>query len=72
MRHILHRRCVLKYVFEGNLEGTRRGVRRHKQFLDDVTEKRRYWNFKEEALDRTLWITRFGRGYEHVATQTME
>jgi hypothetical protein len=27
---------------------------------------------KEEALDRTLWRTRFGRGYGHVVRQTAE
>jgi hypothetical protein len=34
--------------------------RRRKQLLDDLKEKRRYWKLKEEALDRTLWRTRFG------------
>jgi len=38
----------------------RRGGRR-KQLLDDLKEKRGYWKLKEEALDRTLWRTRFGR-----------
>jgi hypothetical protein len=27
---------------------------------------------KDEALDRTLWGTRFGRVYGHVVTQTAE
>jgi hypothetical protein len=26
-------------------------------------ETRRYWKLKEEAQDRTLWRTQFGRGY---------
>jgi hypothetical protein len=39
----------------------RRG-RRRKQLLDDHKETRVYWKLKEEALDRTLWRTRFGRG----------
>jgi hypothetical protein len=57
----------LKYVIEGKLEGriemtVRRG-RRRKQLLDDIKEKTRYCKLKEEALDRTLWRTRFGRGY---------
>jgi hypothetical protein len=39
--------------------------------LDDLKEKRRYWKLKE-ALDRTLWRTRFGRGYGPVVTQTKE
>jgi hypothetical protein len=46
--------------------------RRLKQLLDDLKEKRRYWKFKEEALDRTLWRTRFGRGYVPVVRQTTE
>jgi hypothetical protein len=65
--HILRRNCLLKRVIEGKFEGRiempgRRG-RRRKQLLDDLKEKRSYWKLKEEALDRTLWRTRFGRGY---------
>jgi hypothetical protein len=40
----------------------RRG-RRREQLLDDLKEKRRYWKLKEEALDRTVWRTGFGRGH---------
>ena len=40
---------------------TRRQGRRRKQLLDDE-EKRVYYKFEEEALDRTLWRTGFGRG----------
>jgi hypothetical protein len=39
----------------------RRG-RRRKQLLDDLKKKIRFWKLKEEALDRTLWRTRFGIG----------
>ena len=39
----------------------RRG-RRCKQLLNDVTEPTGYWKLKEDALDRILWKTRFGRG----------
>jgi hypothetical protein len=49
----------------------RRG-RRRKQLLDDLKEKRRYWKLKDEALDRTQWRTRFGRGYGLVVRQTTE
>ena len=35
-----------------------RGGRRNKQLLDDLQEKRRYWNLKVEALNRILWRTR--------------
>jgi hypothetical protein len=30
------------------------------------------WKLKEEALDRTHWRTRFGRGYGPVVRQTTE
>jgi hypothetical protein len=74
--HILRRNCLLKRVIEGKLEGRiemigRRG-RGRKQLLDDLKEKRRHWKLKEEALDRTLWRTRFGRGYGPVVRQTTE
>ena len=64
--HILRRNCLLKHVIEGKIEGRievvwRRG-RRRKQLLDDLKEKRGYWKFKVEGLDRTLWKMRFGRG----------
>jgi hypothetical protein len=49
----------------------RRG-RRRKQLLDDLKEKKRYCKLKEEALDRNLWRTRFGRGYGPVVRQTTE
>jgi hypothetical protein len=71
--HILRRNCLLKHVTEGKLEGriemTGRRGRRRKQLLDDLEEKRRYWKLKEEALDRTIWRTRFGRGYGPVVRQ---
>jgi hypothetical protein len=74
--HILSRNCLLKHVIEGKLEGriemTGRRGRRRKQLLDDLTEKKRYWKLKEETLDRTLWRTRFGRGYGPVVRQTAE
>jgi hypothetical protein len=74
--HILHRSCLLKHVIEGKLEGrietTGRRGRRRKQLMDDFEEKRRYCKLKEETLDRTLWRTRFGRGYGPVVRQTTE
>ena len=33
---------------------------------------REYWKLKEKALDRTLWRTRFGRGYGPVIRQIAE
>ena len=51
----------LKHAIEGKIEG-RTGVtgRRGK----------RCWELEEEALDRTLWRTRFGRGCGRVVRQT--
>jgi len=70
--HILRRNCPLKHTVEEKIEERRRGRRRSKQLLDGVKEKRRYWNFKEEELDRTLWRTGLGRVYGNVLKQTTQ
>jgi hypothetical protein len=44
---------------------TGRRERRRKQLLDGLEENRGCWKLKEEALDRTLWITRFGPVVRH-------
>jgi hypothetical protein len=69
--YILRRNCHLKHVIEGNIEVTGRRGRRRKQLLDDFKETRRYWNLKEEALDRTFWRTCFGRGYGPVVRERL-
>jgi hypothetical protein len=61
--HILRRNCLIKHIIEGNILGTRRRGRRRMQLLYDLKESRKYWKLKEEAQDRTLWRTQFGRGY---------
>jgi hypothetical protein len=38
--------------------------------LDDLKERRGYSHLKEEALDRTMWRVRFGRGIGPVVRQT--
>jgi hypothetical protein len=45
------------------------GGRRSKKLLDDLKERRGYSNLKEEALDRTEWRVRFGRGFGPVVRQ---
>ena len=65
--------CPLKHAVEQRIEEMievrgRRGIRR-KQLLDELKETRGYWKLKEEALDRTLWRTRFGRGCRPVVRQ---
>jgi len=47
----------------------RRGRRRTK-LLDDLKESRGYSLLKEEAVDRTIWRARFGRGVGPVVRQT--
>jgi hypothetical protein len=47
----------------------RLGIRRRK-LLDDLKERRGYSHLKEEALDRTVWRARFGRGFGTVVRQT--
>jgi len=72
----LRRNCLLKDVTEVKLEGktevTGRRERRRKQIVYDLKAKRSYWKLKEEELDRTVWRTRFGRGYGPVVRQTTE
>jgi hypothetical protein len=73
--HIMHGNCFLKLVIEGKVEGrievTGRRGRRTNQLMDDLTETRGYWNLKE-ALDLTLWRTRFGRELRTITRQTTE
>jgi hypothetical protein len=51
---ILRRNCLLKHIIEGSIEGKTEGTGRRgricKQTLDDLTETRRCWKLKEEAL----------------------
>jgi hypothetical protein len=57
---------VIKGMIEGRIEVRGRRERRRKQLSDDLKETRGYWKLKEEAVNRPLWRTRFGRGYEYV------
>jgi hypothetical protein len=70
---VLRRNCLLKQVIEGKIKGemgvtSRRGRRRNK-LLDDLKDRRGYCHLKEEALDRTMWMNRFGGGFGPVVTQ---
>jgi hypothetical protein len=72
--HILRKNCLLQQVIEGKIKGGievtgSRGGRRRK-LLDDLKERRGYCYLKEEALDRTIWRARFGRGFGPVVRQT--
>jgi hypothetical protein len=71
---ILRRNCLLQQVIEGKIKGgievTGRRGRRRRKLLDDLKERRRYSHLKVEALDRTMWRARFGRGFGPVVRQT--
>ena len=53
-------------------EMTIRRERRRKQLLDDLKERRGYCKLTAEALDSTLWRTRFGRRHGPLVRQTAE
>ena len=62
-----HMNCRQKRVIEGKIEGrievAKRWGNRRKQLLYDLKGTRGYWKLNEEALDRTLRRTGFGRRY---------
>jgi hypothetical protein len=65
--HILRRSCLLQWVTEGKIQGEievigRQGSRRRK-LLDDLMERRGYSHLKMDALDRSMWRARFGKGF---------
>jgi hypothetical protein len=66
----LRRNCLLKHVIQGRAEVRTEVMgwrgRRRKQLLNALKETK----LKEEALDRTVWRTRFGRSYGPVVRQT--
>jgi hypothetical protein len=72
--HILRRNCLLQRVTEGKIQGvievTGRQGRRRRKLLDDLRERKGYSHLKEEALNRTIWRARFGRGFGPVKRQT--
>jgi len=73
---ILRHNCHLKHIVEERIEGRMGRIRkrriRPKQLLDDLKEKRGHWKIVGEALDRTLWRTRFGRNYGSVIREATE
>jgi hypothetical protein len=72
--HILRRNCLLQRVIEGKIKGrievTGRRGRKRRKLLDVLKERRGYSHLKEEALDRTMWRARCGRGFGPVRQTT--
>jgi hypothetical protein len=62
---------LLKEI-KGGIEVTGRRGRRRRKLLDDLKERRGYSHLKGEALDRTMWRARFGRGFGPDVRQTTE
>ena len=61
---------LLKERYKERIEVTGRRGRRRRKLLDDLKERRGYSHLKEEALNRTMWRTGFGRGFGPVVRQT--
>ena len=61
---------LLKERYRGGIEVTGKQGRRRMKQLDDLKERRGYSHLKEEALDRTMWRARSGRGFGPVVRQT--
>ena len=74
--HILYRNCLQKHIIEGKVDGrieaTGTRGRKHMVLLDDLKEKGGYWKLKEDALDRSLWRSPFGRGCGRVVRLQIE
>jgi hypothetical protein len=72
--YILRRNCLLQRVTDGKIQGgievKGRQGRRRRKLLDDLKERRGYSHWKEEALDRTMWRVRYGRGFGPIVRQT--
>jgi hypothetical protein len=70
--HIVLRNCLLQQVIEGKIKGGVEVTVRRRKLLDGRNERRGYSHLKEEALYRTMWRDRFGRGFGPVVIQTTE
>jgi hypothetical protein len=65
----------MQHVIDGKINRTevteRRGRRRIRTSYD-VMEARGYWKLQEEALNRSLWRNRCGRGFGPLVRQTAD
>ena len=58
-----YKKRVIEGKIQGGIEVTGRQGRRRRKLLDDLKERRGCSHLKEEALDRSMWGARFGRGF---------
>jgi hypothetical protein len=56
---ILRRNCLLYDATEGQMTEVKGVGRRRTQLLEDLGNRRRYWELKEEAKDRKRWRRQF-------------
>ena len=56
--HILRRKCLL-YDIIGKMKEVKGVGRRIIQLLDDLRNRRRHWELKEDAEDRKKWRIQF-------------
>jgi len=56
--HIVRRNCLFHNVIGGEMMGVK-GAERRTYFLDDLRNRRRYWELEEEAEDRKRWKRQF-------------
>ena len=66
IREIVIFRMYSTGKIKGQIEVTRIRGRRRKKLLDDLKDRRGYCQLRVEALDRTMWRNRFGRGFRPV------
>ena len=52
--HVLLRKCLLKHVIEGDVEGTGTRGRRRKQLLDDLQKNIIYLNFRASTISQSV------------------
>ena len=57
--HILRINVLSHYAIEGEMMEVTEVARRRTQLLDDLRNRRRYWELKEEAEDRKRWRLHF-------------
>ena len=57
--HILKRNCLLYDAIEGEMMELKGVGRLRTQILEDLRNRRRYWELKEEAEDQSRWKRQF-------------
>jgi hypothetical protein len=61
---------VIEVKIKGGIEVTGGRGRRRRKLLDDLKERRGYSLLEEEALGRTMWRARSGKGFGLGVRQT--